>query len=29
MEKLLGISTYLEKVQRLTPEELDELVAVE
>ena len=28
MEKLLGISAYLEKVQRLTPEELDELVAV-
>jgi hypothetical protein len=29
MEKLLGISAYLEKVQRLTPEELDELLAVE
>ena len=29
MEKLLGISGYLEKVQRLTPEELDELMAVE
>jgi hypothetical protein len=29
MEKLLGVSAYLEKVQRLTPEELDELMAVE
>ena len=29
MEKLLRISGYLEKVQRLTPEELDELLAVE
>ena len=28
-EKLLRISAYLEKVQRLTPEELDELMAVE
>ena len=29
MEMLLGVSAYLEKVQRLTPEELDELMAVE
>ena len=29
MEKLLGISAYLEKIQRLTPEELNELVEVE
>ena len=28
-EKLLLISAYLEKVQHLTPEELDELLAVE
>jgi len=29
MEKLLQISAYLEKVQRLTPQELDELLAAE
>ncbi len=29
MEKLLHISAYLEKVQRLTPEELDALMEVE
>jgi hypothetical protein len=29
MQKLLGISAYLEKVQRLTPEQLDELLAVD
>ena len=29
MEKLLQISAYLEKVQRLTPGELDELMEVE
>jgi len=28
MEKLLHISAYLEKVQRLTPEELDELMEI-
>ncbi len=28
MERLLQISEYLEKVQSLTPEELDELMAV-
>ena len=29
MEKLLDISAYLEKVQRLTPDELDTLLAVD
>jgi LAS superfamily LD-carboxypeptidase LdcB len=29
MEELLRISAYLEKVQRLTPEELDELLSIE
>lgn len=29
LEKMLQISAYLEKVQRLTPEELDELMEVE
>ena len=28
MERLLYISAYLEKVQRLTPEELDELMEI-
>jgi hypothetical protein len=29
MEELLRISEYLEKMQRLTPEELDELLSIE
>ncbi len=28
MERLLGISAYLEKVQSLTPAELDDLLAI-